>query len=85
MIKTRAFWFNNRQTGADILQPEFFTPKTQLEIRAQLPDISFPVQVNVDVFCSDDKRRVPKPPDQFAKNALMRCDFSLTKEVLEHV
>jgi len=51
----KAFWFNNDQTEADILQPEFFTPKTQLEIRAQLPNISFPVKVNVDVFCLDHK------------------------------
>ncbi|MCL2446508.1 MAG: carboxypeptidase-like regulatory domain-containing protein [Oscillospiraceae bacterium] len=45
MIK--AYWFNNQQTEAEILQPDFFTPKTLLRLDAELPCIEFPIKINV--------------------------------------
>lgn len=48
MIK--AFWFNNRQTGPEILQPKFFTPKTQIQIYAELADVKLPISVEVSAF-----------------------------------
>ena len=42
-----AGWFNNRQENAEVLQPDFFSPKTQLWIYAELPEIEFPIKVNI--------------------------------------
>ena len=45
-----AFWFNCMQSGAEVLQPEFFTPRTQLRVYAELQGIAFPFTVNVSAL-----------------------------------
>lgn len=37
-----AWWFNNTQQNSDVLQPEFFTPKTHFGVYAELGELNFP-------------------------------------------
>ena len=49
MIK--ALWFNNRQKEQDILQPDFFTPKTYFQVQAELPNAVTPVEISISAIC----------------------------------
>ena len=42
-----AWWFNNKQCASDVLQPDFFTPKTQLRLYAELPSVEYPININI--------------------------------------
>jgi len=52
MIK--AIWFNNKQKGNEILQPDFFIPKTHFCLYAELEMLAFPILVNVSVWCAGE-------------------------------
>ena len=45
-----AFWFNNTQTEDEILQPDFFVPRTQLGLYAEGNFTSFPIEVKVEAL-----------------------------------
>ena len=45
-----AFWFNNTQTESEILQPDFFVPRTQLGLYVEGNFTSFPIEVKVDAL-----------------------------------
>jgi hypothetical protein len=49
----KAFWFNNRQTEQDVLQPDFFTPKTCFLVEAKLPktEAAKSVEVSISAIC----------------------------------
>ena len=50
-----AWWFENKQKEEDILQPEWFTPRTHCGIYAEFKKIKFPFYLNVEMFCSKEK------------------------------
>jgi len=89
----KAWWFNNKQDNAEVLQPEFFTPKTQLRLYAELPNVEFPIEINVSALCADatvfTKSYLIESPesekhfkyDVFAQaGIIMLCDFADTLE-----
>ena len=44
-MKIDAWWFENKQTENEILQPELGFPKTQLGIYAELDELSYPFRI----------------------------------------
>jgi len=65
MIK--AYWFNNKQSEADVLQPEFFSPKSQLRLDAEFPCVEYPIKISVSASYQDvavfDKSYVVEEPE----------------------
>jgi len=51
MIK--AYWHNNDQSEAQFLQPNFFSPKSQLWLEAELPCVEFPIKINITALCNN--------------------------------
>ena len=49
-MNIEAWWFNNTQEKKEILQPEWFTPKTHLGIYIELQKIQFPIGLNVIAY-----------------------------------
>ena len=45
-----AWWFENKQQDKDLLQPEWFTPKTHCGIYAELKELEFPFNLFVQGF-----------------------------------
>ncbi|MCL2171427.1 MAG: hypothetical protein FWB71_04680 [Defluviitaleaceae bacterium] len=43
----KAYWFNNFQPADKILQPDFFAPRTVIHMLAQLPEITYPIEINI--------------------------------------
>ncbi|MDE6580477.1 MAG: hypothetical protein K2K41_08090, partial [Ruminiclostridium sp.] len=50
-----AWWFENKQTENEILQPELGFPKTQLGIYAELEEISFPLKITATAKKGNDQ------------------------------
>jgi len=48
-----AYWYNNKQSESMILQPDFFTPKSQFWLKAELSNIDFPIKINVSATCDN--------------------------------
>ena len=49
-MKIEAWWFNNTQKKKEILQPDWFTPKTHLGIYIEPQKIQFPIALNVIAY-----------------------------------
>ncbi len=45
-MKIEAWWFESKQKGDEILQPELGAPKTHLGIYAELDEITYPFKIN---------------------------------------
>lgn len=45
-MKIDAWWFENKQTENEILQPEFAVSKTHLGIYAELDELSYPFKIS---------------------------------------
>lgn len=54
-MKIEAWWFENTQSEKEILQPEWFTPKTHCGIYAEFERIEFPFHLSVQTFCKQEK------------------------------
>ena len=51
-----AWWFENEQKSEEILQPDWFSPKTHCGIYIELEKIKFPFRLSIETFCKREKK-----------------------------
>lgn len=54
-MNIEAWWFENKQSEEEILQPEWFTPKTHCGIYAEMGEIEFPFRLSVGTYRKKEK------------------------------
>lgn len=54
-MKTDLWFFTNRQTGSEILQPQFFTPRSQFGLYCETDDITFPFSITMTAYKKEEK------------------------------
>lgn len=85
-----AWWFKNGQSEKEILQPEWFTPKTHCGIYADFEKIEFPIQLTVSVFDKKEKIfaksiEIDNREDSAGYDVLLKNNWVLVKFFIENI
>ena len=51
-----AWWFENEQKNEEILQPDWFSPKTHCGVYIEHEKIEFPFRLSIQTFCKREKK-----------------------------